>query len=121
MAGIETRVARIAGARARRRDHDQVRRAAVDERFRDEFAAAIREQFPGCPPVRADAISYHAALRGSGRIGRSAAARRLDPEAIRLAVAASVRHIDTDYDDLLMSGIDHVLDAWRDGATDLDG
>jgi hypothetical protein len=122
-----------AEARAQRRDRDQVRRAAVDERFRAEFAAAIRDQFPGCPPGRADAISYHAALRGSGRVGRSAAARALDPDAIRLAVAASVRHVDTDYDELLMSGVDrddarhrvrdrveHILDTWRDGATVLD-
>lgn len=122
-----------ADARALRRDHDQVRRAKVDEKFRDSFAAAIGEQFPGCPPARADAIAYHAALRGSGRIGRSAAGRALDPDAVRLAVAASVRHIDTDYDDLLMSGVDRddarhrvrdrvddILDTWRDGATILD-
>ena len=95
-----------ADARALRRTHEQARRAAVDEKFRDEFAVAIREQFPGCPPARADTIAYHAALRGSGRIGRSAAGRELDPEAIRLAVTASVRHVDTDYDDLLMSGVD---------------
>jgi hypothetical protein len=123
-----------ADARALRRTHDQVRRAAVDEKFRDEFAVAIREQFPGCPPTRADTIAYHAALRGSGRIGRSAAGRTLDPDAIRLAVTASVRHLDTDYDDLLVSGVDRddarhrvrdrvdrILDTWRDGATYLDG
>ncbi|QZT65613.1 DUF2293 domain-containing protein [Mycolicibacterium austroafricanum] len=120
-------------ARALRRERDRVRRTAVDEKFRDEFAAAIREQFPGCPSERADAIAYHAALRGSGRVGRSAAGRALKPDAIRLAVAASVRHLDTDYDDLLMSGtdrdnarhrvrdrVDEILDAWRDGATNLD-
>jgi hypothetical protein len=123
-----------ADARALRRTHDQARRAAVDEKFRDEFAVAIRGLFPGCPPARADTIAYHAALRGSGRIGRSVAGRALDPDAIRLAVTASVRHVDTDYDDLLMSGVDRddarhrvrdrvdrILDAWRDGATDLDG
>ena len=122
-----------ADARALRREHDQVRRAAVDEKFRGDFAAAIREQFPGCPSARADAIAYHAALRGSGRVGRSAAGRALDPDAIHLAVAASVRHVDTDYDDLLMSGVDrddarhrvrdrvdHILATWRDGVTDLD-
>ena len=122
-----------ADARALRRQYDQTRRAAVDEKFRDEFAAAIREQFPGCPPARADAIAYHAAQRGSGRVGRSAAGRALDHDAIRLAVAASVRHIDTDYDDLLMAGVDRddarhrvrdrvdeVLGIWRDGAINLD-
>lgn len=119
--------------RARRRTHDQSRRAVQDDRFRDEFSAAIREQFPGCPVVRAQAIALHAAARGSGRVGRSAAGRALDPDAVRLAVVASVRHIDTEYDDLLMSGFDresaraqvhrrveHVLDAWRDGIVRLD-
>jgi hypothetical protein len=122
-----------ADARALRRTHDQPRRATFDEKFRDEFAVAIRELFLGCPPARADTIAYHAALRGSGRIGRSAAGRALDLDAIRLAVTASVRHVDTDYDDLLMSGVDRddarhrvrdrvdrILDTWRDGATDLD-
>jgi hypothetical protein len=122
-----------ADTRALRRKNDQTRRAAVDEKFCDDFAVAIRELFPGCPPARADAISYHAALRGSGRIGRSAAGRALDADAISLAVAASVRHVDTDYDDLLMSAVDRddarqrvrdrvdqILNAWRDGATVLD-
>ena len=58
-------------------------------------------------------------------MGRSAAGRSLDEKAITLAVVASVRHEDTDYDSLLMSGvprdvareqikatIDRVLRAW---------
>ena len=48
----------------------------------------------------------HAAARGSGRVGRSAAGRALDAGAIELAVTASVRHRDTAYDELLMSGLD---------------
>ncbi|WP_006244518.1 DUF2293 domain-containing protein [Mycolicibacterium tusciae] len=122
-----------ADARARRRDRDQIRRADQDVHFRGEFAAAIREQFPGCPGDRAEAIALHAAARGSGRVGRSAAGRALDGDAVRLAVIASVRHVDTDYDDLLMSGVDResaraqvqqrvedVVDAWRDGVVALD-
>jgi hypothetical protein len=122
-----------ADVRARRRERDQGRRAEDDERFRGEFAAAIREQFPGCPGDRAEAIALHAAVRGSGRVGRSAAGRGLEPEAVRLAVIASVRHVDTDHDELLMSGIDRedaraqvhprvedMVNAWRDGATMLD-
>ncbi|MFV9634401.1 DUF2293 domain-containing protein [Mycobacterium neumannii] len=122
-----------ADLRARRRDRDRIRRADEDVRFQGEFAAAIREQFPGCPPDRAEAIAMHTAARGSGRVGRSAAARSLAPEAVRLAVAASIRHIDTEYDDLLMSGVDRdsararvydrvedVLTAWREGVTMLD-
>ena len=95
-----------AEARARRRERDEARRASDDVRFQIEFADAIRNLFPGCPPSRADAMARHAATRGSGRIGRSAAARALHPDAVHLAVAASVRHIDTDYDELLMSGVD---------------
>ena len=61
--------------------------------------------FPGCPAGRAEAIALHTSLRGSGRVGRSAAGRSLDEKAITLAVVASVRHQDTDYDSLLMSGV----------------
>jgi hypothetical protein len=123
-----------ADVRARRRDREQSRRADHDVHFRGEFAAAIREQFPGCPVDRAEAIALHAAARGSGRVGRSAAGRALDRDAVCLAVVASVRHVDTDYDALLMSGVDResaraqvhqrvedVVNAWRDGAAMLDG
>ena len=120
-------------ARERRRERDAARRADEDVRFKAELAAAIRKLFPGCPPSRADAMARHAATRGSGRIGRSAAGRALDPDAVHLAVAASVRHVDTDYDELLMSGVDRetarrqvrqrvedVLRAWRQGITTLE-
>lgn len=115
-----------AEARARRRERDEMRRADEDVEFVAVFTAAIRAHFPGCPINRAAAIARHAATRGSGRIGRSAAGRVLDPDAVRLAVAASVRHVDTGYDELLMSGVDResarhqvrhrveaVLDGWR--------
>jgi len=115
-----------AEVRARRRERDEVRRANEDVRFQAEFAAAIREQFPGCPTDRAEAIARHAATRGSGRVGRSAAGRALDPDAVLIAVVASVRHLDTDYDELLMSGVDRekardqvwervedMLNSWR--------
>jgi hypothetical protein len=59
--------------------------------------------------------------------------RRIAPGQ-RLAVVASVRHVDTEYDALLMSGADResararvdqrveeVVNAWRDGVTMLDG
>lgn len=42
----------------------------------------------------------------SGRVGRSAAAKALDAEAVRLAVAAHVRHGEANYDELLASGAD---------------
>jgi hypothetical protein len=39
-----------------------------------------------------------------GRIGRSAAGKSLDEEAIRLAITAHVRHTETRYDELLAKG-----------------
>ncbi|NMO54139.1 DUF2293 domain-containing protein [Actinoplanes sp. TBRC 11911] len=113
-------------ARARRRDRERVRREAADESFQEELANEIGRLFPGCPAPRAAAISRHAAVRGSGRVGRSAAGRALDPDAVTRAVVASVRHEDTAYDELLMAGvpreeardriradIDRVLNGWR--------
>jgi hypothetical protein len=73
------------------------------------MAQEIARLFPGCPADRARAIASHAAARGSGRVGRSAAGRALDPGAIELAVAAAVRHQDTRYDELLMSGLERQL------------
>jgi hypothetical protein len=115
-----------AEVRAGRRERDQARGADEDVEFAAELAAAIRTLFPGCPVGRAEAIAQHASTRGSGRIGRTAAGRALDPDTIGLAVAASVRHLDTGYDRLLMSGVDRqaarrqvhehvedVLNSWR--------
>lgn len=92
-------------ARMRRRDRDRARRADADEEFQSRLAEEITRLFPGCPSGRATAIAWHTGLRGSGRVGRSAAGRALDEDAITLAVTASVRHQDTGYDALLMSGL----------------
>ncbi|MET9960662.1 DUF2293 domain-containing protein [Streptomyces sp. NPDC006326] len=115
-----------AEARARRRERDRLRRAAEDTRFTAAFAAAILRLFPGCPAERAREIAAHASVRGSGRVGRTAAGRALDGPAVSVAVRAAVRHVDTEYDALLMAGvqrfaararlapqIDAILDAWR--------
>jgi len=116
-------------ARVRRRTRDASRRADQDRDLQARMAEGIRRLFPGCPPERAEEIAAHAGARGSGRIGRTLAGRTLDPRAIELAVVASVRHRDTRYDELLMSGVDrdiardlvreHVaetLDAWGTAA-----
>ena len=113
-------------ARERRRVRERARRADQDLDFQASFATEIVRLFPGCRAERAEAIAHHAGIRGSGRVGRSAAGRALDHEAVTLAVIASVRHEDTDYDTLLMSGmsrqdardkirgeLDRVLDRWR--------
>ena len=112
--------------RARRRRRDAQRRADEDVDLAERFAHRIGALFPGCPAGRAEAIARHAAARGSGRVGRSAAGRALDDRAIALAVVASIRHEDTRYDELLMAGVDRddargrvreevdtVLEEWR--------
>lgn len=92
-------------ARRRRRERDEEQRAGHNAEFVAAFAAEIGRLFPGCPTERAEAIALHAGSRGSGRVGRSAAGRRLDPDAVTLAVVASIRHEDTSYDELLMTGV----------------
>lgn len=113
-------------ARARRRDRDRDRRAEQDLDLMARMTERIVALFPGCPPGRAEEIAGHAAVRGSGRVGRTAAGRELDEEAVTLAVVASVRHLDTGYDEMLMNGVpraearaairskvDAVLTRWR--------
>ncbi len=112
--------------RARRRERDRVRRELEDLDFQARLANEIRRLFPNCPLSRAQSIADHTAVRGSGRVGRTAAGRALDENAITAAVVASVRHSNTEYDHLLMSGvrredardrvrpkIDRILDSWR--------
>ncbi len=113
-------------ARARRRERDAQLRASQDLELQARMAEEIVRLFQGCPPARAQSIARHASVRGSGRVGRSAAGRALEPEALELAVAAAVRHEDTRYDELLMSGVARelaraqvrdevlrVLEGWR--------
>ncbi|MFG2499598.1 DUF2293 domain-containing protein [Streptomyces sp. NPDC048441] len=105
LARAEERCLADAEARGRRRARDAARRAAQDVDFTAAFADEIRRLFPGCPKERARAISAHASVRGSGRVGRSAAGRALSAAAVTGAVIAAVRHTDTPYDRLLMSGV----------------
>ncbi|WP_078651534.1 DUF2293 domain-containing protein [Streptomyces xylophagus] len=128
LARAEERCLADAEARRRRRVRDAGRRAAEDVRFTEAFAAEIRRLFPGCPDERARTIAAHASVRGSGRVGRSAAGRALSEGAVVSAVVAAVRHVDTPYDQLLMSGVpryearrrisvgvERVLRGWREG------
>lgn len=105
LARAEVRCLADAEARRRRRMRDARLRAARDERFVEAFTAEVRRLFPGCPADRARNIAAHASVRGSGRVGRSAAGRALAEGAVVSAVVASVRHLDTPYDRLLMSAV----------------
>ena len=95
-----------ADVRARRREREAARRAELDREYVERFAARVRELYPGCPPGRETDIAEHACLKYSGRVGRSAAAKDLDADAVRLAVVAHIRHAETDYDALLARGWD---------------
>ncbi|MBT2438725.1 DUF2293 domain-containing protein [Streptomyces sp. ISL-36] len=94
-----------AEARARRRARDAVRRTARDAEVTAALEAEILRLFPRCPVERAAEIAAHASLKGSGRVGRTAAGRALDRGAVTAAVRAAVRHVDTEYDALLMRGV----------------
>ena len=116
--------------RVLRRERDAEKRKLQDASLAVRMAQRILELYPGCPPQEARAIAEHTAARGSGRVGRTEAGRGLEENALRLAVMAAVRHRHTDYDKLLMMGvertdarasvrsqIDAVLDEWTTEST----
>jgi hypothetical protein len=111
--------------RQRRRQRNALARDELDEQYVRRFSQRVREVFPSCPPGREQSIAEHACRKYSGRVGRTAAAKRLDEEAIRLSVVAHVRHTQTNYDELLLRGYDRlearqqvydhaarIVDAW---------
>jgi len=109
-----------------RRGQAAIRRAELDQAYIKSFARRVREIYPHCPTRREMLIAEHACRKYSGRVGRSAAAKRLDEEAVRLAVTAHVRHAETQYDELLSNMVDRrearmrvralvaeILDTWE--------
>jgi hypothetical protein len=115
-------------ARKLARARAAARRDELDLEYIRSFAGRVREVYPYCPTGRERRIAEHACRKYSGRVGRSAAAKTLDREAVRLAVTAHVRHAETNYDDLLLNGIERweardkvysdvsqVLDRWEHG------
>ena len=115
-----------ADKRSAQRERTEMYRDKQDLAFAMRIAESIHQMFPGCPPEEAAVIAAHASVRGSGRVGRTAAGRALDEDALRAAVIAAIRHRYTSYDRLLMKGwdrieardavredIDRVLDQWR--------
>jgi hypothetical protein len=98
-----------AGERAMERQRRAASLPGQDRKLALAMAQRIQEIFPGCPPAAAQRIAAHTAVRGSGRVGRTAAGRGLDEQAMTLAVVAAVRHQNTAYDALLASGLDRPL------------
>lgn len=115
-----------AAERAARRETAALLREVGDKKLVAEMTKAIGKLFPSCPAAEARRIAEHTADRGSGRVGRSAAGRNLDPTALEFAVVAHIRHAHTRYDELLMRGVERqdaremirqevqaTLDLWR--------
>ncbi len=116
-----------ADLRARRREQAASQRELEDKTYVAAYAAAIRAIFPRCPTDEATQIAAHACRRYSGRVGRTAAARAFEPDAVRLAVVAHVRHVHTGYDrlmsqfcerqlarDQVRARVEDVLRKWED-------
>ena len=112
--------------RSQRRVRDAKRIEIQDREYIKTFIDAILDLYPGCPSNTAKSIAEHACLKHSGRVGRSATAKKLDDSAVRLAVIAHVRHAETNYDERLMEGwerfdargmvkdqLNSVLSKWR--------
>ena len=115
-----------AEAREQRRLREAERREVVDAEYTKDFARHVRARYPGCPAGAEAAIAQHACRKYSHRVGRSAAAKEFEVQAIDLAVRAHVRHCHTRYDELLGEGsarhdarsevagdVDEVLRKWR--------
>ncbi|KAK4186603.1 hypothetical protein QBC35DRAFT_386842 [Podospora australis] len=78
----------------------QRRDAAQEENFED----AILKLFPNIPKNELPLIIKHTLKKRSRRVGRSAVVQLHDR--VKLAVRAYIRHIHTDYDELLQNGTD---------------
>ncbi len=95
--------------RKRRQERERLKREEMDREYVNKFAREIRKMFPNMPSSEEIKIAQYACMKYSGRIGRSALAKSLEPKAIELAVIAHIRHNYTNYDELLMAGLDRSL------------
>lgn len=81
--------------REKRKEAVATRDGAIEKAFED----AAREHFPNMPAAEMEVIIKRALKKRSGRVGRTGT---LSIESkVRLAVAAHVRHVHTDYDKLI--------------------
>jgi len=78
----------------------------LDKEYIDKFANEIRKLFSNCPKLEETKIAKHACRKYSGRIGRFSMAKEFESQAIILAVRAHIRHSYTNYDELLMLGLE---------------
>lgn len=112
--------------RSRRAERERIRREDLDQQYIQAFADRVRELFPHSPRGRDQEVAEHACRKYSGRVGRSAAAKSFDEQAVRLAVNAHIRHRETAYDELLGKGwfrgearshvrerVDQISERWK--------
>jgi hypothetical protein len=117
-----------AGQREIRRGQAVLRWAELDQEYISRFAARVREVYPHSPEGRENLIAEHACRKYSGRVGRCAAAKDLEEDAVRLAVRAHVRHAETNYDKILSAmvgrsdaramvndAVENILKQWTTG------
>jgi len=88
--------------RARQRERAAAQREVEDREYQSAVTEKLKALYPGCPPDETARIAAWTCRKHSGRVGRSAAAKDFDPQALRLAVISHIRHEHTRYDELLM-------------------
>ena len=97
-----------ADERVAARVRDAERRREEDRKLVVRMTERIGELFPDCPSQELADIAAHTSKRGSGRVGRTQAGRNLEQEPLIAAVRAAIRHKHTDYDEMLLRGIDRI-------------
>jgi hypothetical protein len=116
LAKAERECSSDAQARKSASERAAARRLELDVAFVEAFGRRVGELFPGCPRDAQQAIAEYACQKYSGRVGRSAAAKAMDANAVELAVRAHIRHAHTPYDRLLGEGMER-FDARREVAS----
>jgi hypothetical protein len=91
-------------ARLCRDERESERRAREHAELQAPVAAEVARRFPNCPPERAAAIARHVDVHDRGRVGGAEVSHAGNEQALMPAVITVVRHLDTAYDSLLMSG-----------------
>ncbi|KAK2877098.1 hypothetical protein FQN49_001421 [Arthroderma sp. PD_2] len=87
-------------------DTSDARKQAVaqkDARDRRKARELLLREFPNMPKSDLDAVLNHAFLKGSRRVGRSGKVAS-EEDKVRLAVEAHIRHVHTEYDDMIKRG-----------------
>jgi len=112
--------------REKRNERRREAELVLDKEYIEKFASGLLRIFPNCPSNTAEEISNHACQKYSKRVGRTANAKNFDPGVLTLAAIAHIRHVETNYDSLLMedwdrrearekvrTDIDAILNFWR--------